>query len=203
MMSYTTKGLVFVLIGPGGAGKNSLMDALMQRHPHIQQLATATTRPKRDYETQGKQHDFVSIERFREMISDDELLEYQEVTPGRFYGIPRTTIEKHIHNGQHVVADIEVLGAKILREQYPDDVRLIFVTVSGENMDEILNTLKTRMGKRDGDNGATRIEQRLQRAIDLEFPFQSSCDYVICNDNHEEAIKALEQIIISEIAKRN
>jgi len=205
MMSDMPKGLLFVLVGPGGAGKNALMDTIMKQHPDIAQLTTATTRPMRSTEQQGKQHQFVSPEQFREMIANDELLEYQEVTPGRFYGIPRTIVENHLNNGQNLVADIEVLGAKILREHYPQDVRLIFVTVPGETEDERLEMLRARMIKRNGslsEMDKIRVQQRLERAATLEFPFQASCDYVVVNDVMESAVQALEQIILSEIATR-
>src|SRR5688572_24786246 len=116
MMPNTSRGLLFVLVAPGGTGKNTLMNIVMERQPQIKQLATATTRAMRSNEQQGREHEFVSLERFREMIANDELLEHQEVTTGLFYGIIRHTVEHRLKSGQHLIADIEVYGAKILRE---------------------------------------------------------------------------------------
>jgi guanylate kinase len=206
MMSITPRGLLFVMVGPGGTGKNTLMNDIMQRHPHIKQLATATTRPMRPGERQGREHEFVSEERFHEMIAHDDLLEHQEVTPGRFYGIIRSTVEKHLSTGQHLMADIEVIGAKILREKYPDDTVLIFVTVPGATLSEKLVELQERMLERiEGDateEDYIRTRQRLERARELEFPFESACDITIVNDEKERAVNELEQFVLSKIAER-
>ena len=96
-----TRGLFFVFVGPGGTGKNTLMSIIMERHSNIKQLATATTRAMRPNEQHGRERIFVSLKRFREMIAQDELLEYQEVTPGKFYGIPRASVEDVLNDGQH------------------------------------------------------------------------------------------------------
>ena len=124
-------GVVFVMIGPGGAGKNAIMKAIMAVFPAVRQLATATTRPMRADERQGREHLFVSETRFRAMIQNDELLEHQEVTPGKYYGIPRQTVEESLAAGAALIADIEVLGAMRLAAAYPDNVVQIFITVPG------------------------------------------------------------------------
>ena len=89
-MTRTEKfpGVIFIIIGPGGAGKNAIMKAVIAKSPSIRQLATATTRPMRADERQGREHVFVTESKFRSMIDNDELLEHQEVTPGKYYGIP-------------------------------------------------------------------------------------------------------------------
>jgi guanylate kinase len=207
MMPQTPKGLLFVLVGPGGTGKNTLMNVIMQRHPQIKQLATATTREMRPNEQQGREHEFVSVERFREMIANDELLEHQEVTEGKFYGIIRETVGKHINNGRHLVADIEVYGAKILREKFPDDTVMIFVTVSGATLEEKLAVLRRRMLERiEGEPTPAEldtIQERIERARDLEFPFEAQCDVTIVNDEKEQAVHDLEQFILARIAERS
>lgn len=207
MLSQTPKGLLFVLVGPGGTGKNTLMNIIMQRHPQIKQLATATTRPIRAGELQGREHEFVSVERFQEMIANNELLEHQEVTQDKFYGIIRATVENHIQNGQNLVADIEVLGAKIVRDKFPNHTVLIFVTVLGETLDEKLAILRQRMLDRIENSSTTedlaQIQQRLDRARKLEFPFESECDVLIVNDDKDRAVTELEQFILAQIAERS
>jgi guanylate kinase len=198
-----TTGLIFVLVGPGGAGKNMLLDAIKARYASISQLATATTRPKRENEVQGRERLFVSEEEFRRMIKDGELLEYQEVTPGRFYGIPRASVENKIYNGEHLIADIDMYGAEDLKKEYPDAAVLIFVTVPGETVNDKLEVLRERMTGRQetelSEKDRQRIEQRLARARTLELPFAEKCDYVVVNDDRDKAIAEMDRIIQREL----
>lgn len=205
MTSETPRGLLFVMVGPGGTGKNTLMKRIMQRHPSITQLATATTREIRSDEVQGREHIFVSLERFREMIQNNELLEYQEVTPQRFYGIPRVSVDEKLSQGQHLIADIDVYGAKTLRKTYDRDTTLLFVTVPGETPAEQLDVLQERMvGRLEREptpEDEKYIQQRLERARTLELPFAEECDYVIVNDTLEHATERLDEIITAKLNK--
>lgn len=196
-------GLLFVLVGPGGAGKNALMRAVMPRIDNMRQLATATTRKKRDHETDGREHLFLSLEQFQAMINNHALLEYQEVTPGKFYGIPRQSVEDQLNAGLDLIADIEVLGARILRETYPTETILVFITVPGDTEEEILNTLQDRMRTPDRNEDEKLIQQRLERARELELPFASQCDYVIVNDELERASGELYEIIMQRRVQQN
>jgi guanylate kinase len=195
------RGLLFTLVGPGGAGKNALMRQVLARLDDLSQLATATTRPIRDDEKQGREHLFLSAIEFQHMINQNELLEWQEVTPGRFYGIPRDTVEQNLFDGTDLIADIDVLGAKILRETYPTHVVLVFITVPGDTGDEKLRVLLERMtGRKDSQDDAV-IEKRIQRARDLEFPFAAECDYIIVNDDMDTASQKLYDVILKERSK--
>ncbi len=193
-------GIIFVIIGPGGAGKNAIMKAVIASTPALQQLATATTRPMRADEKQGREHVFVSAQQFHEMISNDELLEHQEVTPGKHYGIPRQTVLEVLTAGAARIADIEVLGAIELATAYPQNVVQIFVTVPGADIANQMALLEARMRSR--ADKATDIEQRLERARALELPYQSRCDYVVVNDDLAQAIEATAAIIRREMAER-
>lgn len=195
MGDANTKGFIFVLVGPGGAGKNALMRQILQDDPRITQLATATTRHKRHNEQHGREHLFVSNDEFQSMIDTNALLEYQEVTPGKFYGIPRASVEDVINQGLDLIADIEVLGARILRETYGERAVLIFVTVPGETIQDKLDVLRQRMGNADRNEKQDLIESRLQRARTLEFPFANEADVIIVNDDIAHAIDALKQLI--------
>ena len=196
----TCRGIIFVLVGPGGAGKNAIMRAVIRKQPHIRQLATATTRAMRADERQGREHRFVSRERFQLMIAADELLEYQEVTPGKFYGIPRQTVDDCIRRGQLRIADIEPLGARELASAYPRHTVQIFVTVPGETRAEQLAVLKVRMRTR--DDGGTDINERLRRAETLELPYRQFCDYVVVNGDLAGAINKTCAIIRRELRQR-
>ncbi len=189
------RGLLFVLVGPGGAGKNTLMTNLMQRVPSLRKLVTATTRSIRINEVEGLDHFFVSEERFRELLTQGELLEHTEVTPGKFYGILRAPIEQALSTSQTLIADIDVLGARILRDTYPDDVVLIFVTVPGASDEERLTNLQRRMQER--GESPTLIEERLTRARQIELPFATACDCIVINADHQmdSALHEIEQFI--------
>lgn len=194
-------GVIFVMIGPGGAGKNAIMKALMAENPAIRQLATATTRKRRGDEAQGREHLFVSRGHFERMIAAGELLEYQEVTPGKYYGIPRQSVADGLAAGEIRIADIEVIGASILAHAFADNVVQIFITAPGADTAEQLAVLQKRMQER--DDAYTDIDQRLQRAEALELPYQSRCDYVVVNDCLSAAIDRTRGIIQQELVARN
>lgn len=182
-------GLLFTLVGPGGVGKNALINMVLAQLDNLRQLPTATTRPIRPNEQQGREHLFVTRQEFQQMIDTGALLEWQEVHPGRFYGVPRHAIENAIIADENLIADIEVYGATILRNRYPDNVILIFV--APPSMSELL----TRMQERGDSQG--EIDKRLQR-VALEMPYAPTCDYMIINDNMAHAAENLKAIILAE-----
>lgn len=200
------RGLFFVFVGPGGTGKNTLMKIIMERHPEINQLATATTRAMRPGEKQGRERIFVSQERFRQMIANNELLEYQEVTPGKYYGVPKESVESVLDRGEHLIADIEVRGAEVVIDNYTDDAVIIYVTVPGETEAEQLETLKERMLHRlqrpPTDDDWAVINQRLARAKNLEFPFSKKCEHIVINDDLIVASEQVDTIVKDAITNR-
>ena len=198
--SENLRGLILVMIGPGGAGKNAIMKAIIENYVSVQQLATATTRDIRSDEKQGREHLFVSLKQFQAMIANDELLEFQEVTPGKFYGIPRQTVADCLKSADVRIADIEVLGAEKLARAYPENVVQVFVTVPGESIDAQTKVLEQRMRQR--DDGVTDIKHRLERARTLELPYQSRCHHVVVNDTLGQAIASTRAIVDMELAQR-
>ena len=193
-------GVIFVMIGPGGAGKNAIMKALIAEFSQVQQLATATTRKRRADEEQGREHLFISRAQFTKMIERGELLEYQEVTSGKYYGIPRQTVADGLARGAIRIADIEVLGAKILAEVFAENVVQIFVTVAGAELSEQLAVLRKRMLER--ADQSTDVEERLHRAKTLELPYQDECDYIVVNDELAQAINCTRSIVERELQAR-
>ncbi len=191
------RGLLFVLVGPGGAGKNALMKEMLQRFDNLDKLVTATTRQMRPQEREGYDHYFVTLEEFQRKLAAGDLLEHQEVTHDKFYGILRAPVENALNVGRDLIADIEVLGAKILRETYPHDVVLIFITVPGETDEERLKTLKERMNHAERKESDAVIQERLIRARDLELPFAPDCDYQIVNEDNQmkKAAEELEDVL--------
>lgn len=179
-------GVLFMLVGPGGVGKNSLMNALMNKRSDVKQLATATTRDIRPDEKEGVHHYFVTQNRFNEMIANDELVEYEEVHPGKFYGVVRDPLETAFDNDQRLVADIEISGAEKVANAYPDNTVLIFIAPPSYEV------LAQRMRERGTDEAG--IQKRLDR-YEREMAFQKQADYVIINDDFESALDELLDII--------
>jgi guanylate kinase len=179
-VSKERTGILFILVGPGGVGKNALLKTAVQKTENLRQLPTATTRSMRSDEQQGREHHFISRDDFQEMIDSGALLEYQEVHPGSFYGVPRATVEKAITEGRDLIADIEVLGAAIIRKSYPDNSASIFI--APPSVEDLIDRLKQREATEE------EIDDRLRR-LPMEMLYTPACDYVLVNDlvDHAEA----------------
>ncbi len=178
------------MVGPAGAGKNAIMNEVLQQLPDLRQLPTATTRPMRDTEEQGREHLFVSETEFRQL----DLIESKTVHK-HLYGTPRATIENAMHQGKDLIADIDVLGATDLHQAYPSNTFLVFVQPPS------VNDLIKRMSIR----GETQeeIDTRLQR-VEMEMQYAPQCDYLITNyqDQLAQSSAILYGIIIAERSRR-
>ncbi len=187
-----TPGLLFVLVGPPGVGKNALINIALNDLDNMSQLATATTRSIRPTEKEGREHIFVDMDTFRQMIADNDLLEWQQVHLN-LYGIPRQVLEDAFANGHDLAADIDVLGATYIRSLYPRNVVLIFTKPPS------LQALENRMRQR-GEPDA-EIAKRMKR-VAMEMTYEPLCDYVIVNDELELAGERLKEIIRTERTRR-
>jgi guanylate kinase len=188
------QGVLFILVGPSAAGKNTLMKRVEEQLGDLPQLATATTRHPREDEIEGREHRFVTREAFQALIDANALLEYTPVHMDDWYGTPRQTVEEALHTGQDLIADIEFLGASQIHAAYPETTVLIFVTPSR------LDTLPERIRQR-GGLSRQAIANRFERAK-FEMTFAPKCDYLILNDIIDPAVEHLRQIIVSERARR-
>lgn len=181
------QGTLYILIGPGGVGKNALMNAVLGQASTLRQLPTATTRPPRPNEVEGVHHLFVSLAEFERMIAAGELLEHQEVHPGKYYGVPRATVEDAIRNGQDLIADIEFKGAAILRHAYPQNTVAVFIAPP------TVRTLHDRLQERQAS--AVDTQDRLNRMA-AEMRYAPLCDFLIVNDDMDEAVRQLLAVIV-------
>lgn len=188
------KGILFILVGPSGAGKNTLMKRVQQQITGLPQLATATTRAKRPDEQEGREHRFVTRAEFQNLIDTGALIEYEPVHSGNLYGTPRDTVENALERGSDLIADIEFVGAGKIHDAYPDNTVLIFVTPSS------LEYLDDRIRQR-GDITPGDLASRLAR-VRFEMTFARRAHYLITNDHLEPAAEHLRQIILSERARR-
>jgi guanylate kinase len=180
--------MLFTLVGPAGAGKNTVMQRVIQLLPGLRQLPTATTRAMRVTEAEGREHYFVNDDEFLRMREAGELVESQ-IVHGNWYGIAREPLENALRNGEVLVADIDMFGARAARGVFPNDTVLIFVAPP------TLSSLVTRMRER-GEPEA-QIARRLLRAPD-EMAFAPECDYVVVNDTLDQAAQAVLEIMTWE-----
>ena len=180
------RGIFFMVVGPPGAGKNTLMNDALRRLTWLKHLATCTTRSPRPGEAEAGEYHFVSMARFRQMIADDELLEWQEVHPGRYYGVPRLAVERGLAAGENLIADLDVLGATCLQMLYPENTVLIFVEPPSPQV------LTLRMQSR-GDPAAD-IRSRLRR-VQMEMQYAVLADEVIVNDDLDRSCDRLRDIL--------
>jgi guanylate kinase len=188
------EGVLFILVGPAGVGKSTIMTRVMAALPQVRQLPTMTTRPMRPTEQQGREHYFVTVEEFRSLIGNQALIEYQEVYPGTFYGMPRQIMQDSLNAQKKMIADIEVVGAGKIKAAYPDHVVLIFVAPPS------LDALEKRLRQR-GHMSEEEISKRLDRAS-FELGYPDQYDYRIINDTLEHSVEAVTGIIRDELARR-
>jgi guanylate kinase len=177
-----------VISAPSGAGKTSLARALIERSDEIVFSVSATTRPARAYERQGRDYLFVSDDEFDRMIAAGELLEWATVH-GRRYGTPKREIARALDAGRTVVLDIDVQGARQVRTAFPGAV-LIF----------ILPPTAAELGRRLAQRGSEATGQRNVRltAARGEVGAAAEFDYIVVNDDFEAALASLESIVRSE-----
>lgn len=180
-------GQLIVLAGPSGVGKGTLLRRLRQRHPDLALSISATTRQPRDGEVHGQHYYFLSVEKFQAMIEAGELLEWAEFA-GNFYGTPKEPIERAIALGQPVILEIELLGARQVRESFPQ-AKQIFIAPPDEQ------ALEERIRSR-GQETEAAIEKRLQRAK-IELAAADEFDLKIVNDHFETALSELEAAIFA------
>jgi guanylate kinase len=186
-------GILFTLIGPAGAGKNTVMKEALARISGARQFPTVTTRAPRPGEMEGREHYFVDHTEFERMDRAGELLESQD-NHGQWYGMPRRPLEAGLTDGAVFLADIDMRGALCARETFPDNVVLVFIQPPS------LSALIARMRER-GSETEAQIGKRLLRAP-LEMDFAPQCDYLITNDTLDQAVNQLVSVIHAERSRR-
>jgi len=187
------RGLMFVLSSPSGAGKTTLSRMLVAETPALQMSVSATTRPMRRGEVDGKDYYFVDQSRFEAMIANGELLEWATVFENR-YGTPRAPVEAALAAGQDVLFDIDWQGTQQLRSRSPSDVVSVFI------LPPSARALEQRLHTRAQDSDDV-IRGRMKKAGD-EMSHFDAYDYIIVNDNIGIAFEAVKSILRAEQLKR-
>ena len=166
-------GFLVVFTAPSGAGKTTIRDGLLSERPDILYSISATTRDKRPGEEDGVDYFFVKEDRFREMIQNDELLEWAEVH-GHYYGTPKSFVKKNIKKGKIIIMDIDVQGGVNVKKRFPDAV---FVFILPPSFEE----LRKRLNERGTDSMET-IDLRLENAK-KEIALMYNYNYLVINEN--------------------
>ena len=181
-----TKGILVVVSGFSGAGKGTIMKQLMSRHGDNYALSiSATTRAPRPGEEHGREYFFLSVDEFKQMIADDELIEYAQYV-NNYYGTPKKYVDEQLNAGKNVILEIEIQGALKIKEKFPDTL-LMFVTAP--SADELRNRLVGR-----GTETADVIASRLSRAYEESLGVENY-DYLIVNDDLDDCVELVNSII--------
>jgi guanylate kinase len=178
-------GRPIVLTGPSGVGKGTLLKALLARHPALHLSISATTRSPREGEIDGVHYYFHPRDRFDRMIQAGELLEWAEFA-GNYYGTPIAPLQAQLDQGQSMILEIELAGARQVAKIFPTAVRIFILPPD-------LATLEARIRDRATDSEAA-IRQRLEQAK-VEIAAQDEFDYRIVNDDFETALAELDQLV--------
>ncbi len=179
--------MLYVIAAPSGAGKTSIVKEILKNNSEIIFSISATTRKKRDTETEGKDYFFFTKEEFRSKIDSQELIEYEVVFNGDYYGTLKSFVEENLKMQKDVIFDIDVNGALNMKKIYGDKATLIFI------MPPDVRTLKDRLMKR-ATESEDQINERIRR-VDLEIGKADQFDYIVVNDNLEKAVTEVQNII--------
>lgn len=185
------EGLLFVLSGPSGVGKNTVLKKVLAKRTDLTYSISATTRPPRGQEVDGVDYYFLSKEQFWAECQNNGFLEWAEIY-GHYYGTPKKQVLALLQKGQHVILDVDIQGAAQIRQNYANAV-LIFL--HPPSITELTRRLRERKTE---DEDA--IKKRLAY-LEKELAAVTSYDYVVVNDQLEEACRRVEAIINAEEVK--
>jgi guanylate kinase len=183
-------GKVFVITGPSGVGKGTLIEQLLQRIRELELSISATTREPRAGEVEGRDYFFLAPEEFRRRLEAGDFLEHASYS-GNYYGTLREEVERRLAEGKSVVLEIEVQGARQVRDAMPEAV-LIFIAPPDEGV------LRERLEGR-GTDSAEAIEQRL-RTAEIELGARSEFPLEVVNDDLQQATSELEKLVRDELS---
>jgi guanylate kinase len=181
-------GNLFILSAPSGAGKSSLIHALLGQHQDMQLSVSHTTRAPRPGEVDGVHYHFVSVEAFKALIADNNFLEWAEVF-GNYYGTSRTTIEQVLALGRDVFLDIDWQGARQIKSQVPSVLSIFILPPS-------VAELEKRLNQRGQDNQEIISKRMLQAKSEISHV--TEYDYVLVNDDFQQCLNELQQVVLSQ-----
>lgn len=184
-------GKLIVISGPSGVGKSTVVSGVMAQCDTLQFSVSATTRPMRPGEVDGKNYYFVDHATFQTMIREEKLLEYAQYV-GNYYGTPEAPLNEALAQGKDVLLDIEVQGALRVKARRPDAVLIFMLAPSFADIEKRL------YGR--GDTAPALVEERLNRAR-WEYTQAPNYDYLVVNDNVDKAVSEILAILTAEKCK--
>jgi guanylate kinase len=182
------KGKLFVFAAPSGAGKTTLVHAMVAKHPELRFSISYTTRKPRRNEANGVDYLFVSEEEFMRLRDAGEMLEYAEVFD-HYYATSRSQVEKHLADKRNVILEIDWQGARQVRESMPECITVFILPPSVEELERRLRDRRT--------DAPEVIERRLRDALS-DMSHWDEFDYVIINDELDKAVADLEAVLAGE-----
>ena len=181
------KGRLFIISGPSGSGKDSVMKKVFERLPDLAFSISSITRAMRPGEVEGEKYNFITREKFLNMLENDELLEYNEYI-GNYYGTPKAPVIAAIEKGEDILIEVDVNGAKSICEKLPEAVTVFIMPPSYKE-------LKRRLSGR-GTETQELIDKRMKEALN-EIARATEFDYIVVNDNIDIAVDDIIEVISS------
>lgn len=194
--AFQRRGLMFVMSSPSGAGKTTITRAVLKNNNDVMISISATTRPRRAGEVNGKDYYFVTPDEFRDMVENGEMLEHAKVFE-HYYGTPAQPVREALEQGRDVLFDIDWQGTQQLGEAASDDLVSVFILPPSSQ--ELEKRLRNRA--RDTQETEEQIRYRMSKAA-AEMSHYSEYDYVIVNDDVEVAIEKAQRLLDGERLKR-
>jgi len=184
-----SRGRIIVLSGPSGVGKTTICDKILAERSDVRYSVSATSRPKRTIEKEGREYIFLSIEEFRQWIEQGRFVEYAEVY-GNLYGTPKKSLEDGLNAGFNILMDVDVQGARRLMNLYPGGIYFYIIPPD-------IAELERRLKKRDTDKDDV-IKNRVAKAMH-ELEYRKDYRYVLENNDLQTTVCRILEIIEDEL----
>lgn len=182
------RGHLIVVSAPSGAGKTTIVKAILANYPSMLFSVSATTRPKRETETDGNDYFFLARDEFERRIKSGELVEWEEIY-GNLYGTLKSEVEKALASGKSMLFDIDVKGGLSIKRKYPNDSLLIFIRPPS------VEVLEARLRNRKTEDDET-FKRRMAR-VTMEMGMASQFDHQVINDNLQVAIEEVDKLVLA------
>lgn len=186
-------GKMIVFSAPSGSGKTTLVHRILPSFPQLKFSVSATSRPKRENEADGKDYYFFTAEKFKQLREENRFLEWQEVYVNQFYGTLLSEVERIWSEGNHVLFDVDVKGGVNIKKQFPERTLAIFV--QPPSVEELRNRLVKR-----GTETPESLEKRVGKARE-ELEYARHFDIVIVNDDLDKAVEEARAAIHDFLAR--
>ncbi len=187
------RGLMLVLSSPSGAGKSTISRALLKGHPDLTMSVSATTRPMRPGEVDGRDYFFIDVDKFKNMVTENQFLEHAKVFDNR-YGTPRGPVEDALSAGKDVLFDVDWQGTQQLKQNARDDLVSIFILPP--SIEELERRLYTR-----AQDSPEVVQSRMAKATS-EMSHWAEYDYIIVNEDIDQSVAEAEAILAAERLRR-